>query len=142
MLTQVVTKNEFMNAFDTYRDTLLRFLADFTNDEGKARRIMETALWDWLGTSEDPNAARFTQLLQITRKRAIEELKITIGNPYIERKFFLISDRITPDEKEIFYLSYHKGFSREEVGTAFNITSEEVKTIVRKVLLDVHSQLR
>lgn len=136
-IPRVITKDEFMTAFDTHNHTLLRFLADFTQDQEKARKIMEEALWEWLNTPAYAHVTRFIQLLSITRKKAIEALYDMPSNPSIERTFFCFSDRVTVEEKEIFYLLYFRGFSRERAALIWNLSMEQITAIQMKVMLDI-----
>ncbi|HEX3935769.1 MAG TPA: hypothetical protein VHW43_13895, partial [Puia sp.] len=102
MESPVISKEAFMAAYSQYETYLLCFLADFTQDEAMAHKILDETLWKWLATAESPHASRFTQLLQTARLIAIEKLQKEKTTPYPERKYFQFSDKLTAKEKEIF----------------------------------------
>jgi DNA-directed RNA polymerase specialized sigma24 family protein len=141
MGSTVISKDEFMAAYRQYETYLLCFLADFTQDEATAHKIMDEALWKWLATAESPHASRFTQLSQITRLIAIEKLQKGKTTPYSERKYFQFSDNLTAKEKEIFSQHYFQGISREDIATAFNIPLAQVKALICKAVKDIGTQL-
>ena len=130
-----------MAAYRQYETYLLCFLADFTQEEAMAHKILDETLWKWLATAESPYASRFTQLLQIARLIAIEKLQKEKTTPYPERKYFQFSDNLTAQEKEIFSQHYFQGISQEDIATAFNMSLDQVKALIGKVLKDIGAQL-
>lgn len=138
--------------YEKYGGAIYGLIHNVVPDQAAANEVLLNAFVAIINSIEhyDPSTGRlFIWMMQLTREIAIGKLKESTQRIYSDSELEKnksnglgkLIGKLRNDEQQIIHLTYHKGYSVDEVADVMKMTTENVQIKMNEALVSINSNL-